>query len=253
VLKVFQGSEEFADAGGRLLQQTSRWSTVTSSGDSSYKIPIFKTSFKTLDGLDPVTEATKCNDGAKIESQVLGPNVASISWWRRVLEYFLSWKRSTITVRYWCTECPDNPPEFTSKGDWKRHDNAKHFQIEAWYCETCHKLFHRDALFREHLQDKHWASSNEVEKHIKEAWIRRNGQGSIWCGFCMKVIVVVGQGQAAWNERYDHLTVHFEGGSVIDDWVDVNSNKPRGETMRKRRKRAGNKNSHSALVVKSCK
>ena len=124
-------------------------------------------------------------------------------------------------VRYWCTECSENPPDFENKRDWTRHDRTKHFQEEAWRCEMCDNFCYRDKYFREHLRVEHFIFDEEtIDGHVRAFWIDRNGQRGFWCDFCEKIIKVLNRGIEAWDERSDHFAEHFESERVIDSCQD---------------------------------
>jgi hypothetical protein len=73
-----------------------------------------------------------------------------------------------------------------------------------------------------------------IETKIDLCRMGRNHQVRFWCGFCAKLIDLKRKGIDAWTERFDHIDDHFMGNhsfkcQSIQDWVPVNSDKPKGE------------------------
>ena len=131
---------------------------------------------------------------------------------------------------------------FGSKNDWKRHENSQHFHLETWRCDeekieggACAKVCYRRQSFQEHLKKDHDISDPEALKTKVDACrIGRNCQARFWCGFCTKLIDLTKKGVEAWTERFDHIDDHFMGRhgltkQGIQDWIPVNSDKPKGD------------------------
>lgn len=142
---------------------------------------------------------------------------------------------------YGCTFLTCNKT-FGSKNDWKRHENSQHFQIETWRCDedrpeggACAKVCYRKQTFHEHLSKEHQISGEEdVKRKVETCRIGRNCQARFWCGFCTKLIELKKKGLDAWTERFDHIDDHFMGRhslikQSIQDWVPVDSDKPKGD------------------------
>ncbi|KAI9769660.1 MAG: hypothetical protein M1840_003897 [Geoglossum simile] len=128
---------------------------------------------------------------------------------------------------------------FGSKNDWKRHENTQHFQLEMWRCreteningKECARLFYRREAFQQHLRQQH--NILDADKLKDEARIRRigrNGQVQFWCGFCKLLVPLKYRGLDAWDERFNHIGNHFTHNQKIDEWVPIDSNRPKGET-----------------------
>lgn len=131
---------------------------------------------------------------------------------------------------------------FGSKNDWKRHENSQHFHLETWRCDAekveggaCAKVCYRRQSFQDHLKKDHDISDAEVLKTKVDACrIGRNCQARFWCGFCIKLIDLTKKGVEAWTERFDHIDNHFMGRhgltkQGIQDWIPVDSDKPKGD------------------------
>ncbi|OJD28537.1 hypothetical protein ACJ73_00064 [Blastomyces percursus] len=153
-------------------------------------------------------------------------------------------------IRYACTKCF---MEFGNKEEWIRHENNKHFQLQAWRCpeilnpnsdrndltkalpttsteNECARLFHRRDDFEEHLCNEHDCKEPDVKIVVTASVIGRNYQRQIWCGFCGKLIPLQKEGLDAWSERFDHLGKHFQKEQNIGDWLLPDCNKTVRET-----------------------
>lgn len=142
---------------------------------------------------------------------------------------------------YGCTFLNCNKA-FGSKNDWKRHENSQHFHLETWRCDeekpeggACAKVCYRKNTFEDHLKKDHSISDVEALKSkVDGCRIGRNCQARFWCGFCTKLIDLTKKGIEAWTERFDHIDDHFMGRKgltkqSIQDWVPIDSDKPKGE------------------------
>lgn len=117
---------------------------------------------------------------------------------------------------------------FGSKGDWKRHENSQHFQLELWKCGVippglgvlCGKLSFRRESHTTHLRNVHNITDKaDISTKTKEAHIGRNNFKTFWCGFCEtipgqdspkgRVVPLNKKGLDGWDERFDHLGKHF--------------------------------------------
>ena len=141
--------------------------------------------------------------------------------------------------------------EFGSKNDWKRHENSLHFQIELYRCPSpddsatahfghCATVVYSRQEFEAHLRDKHACGGEQLAERVAEARIGRNNQFRFWCGFCRRIIALQEQGVQGWDERYNHIDGHFKRGERIDNWVDAEANKTKGEMLREGRGRRDN-------------
>lgn len=140
---------------------------------------------------------------------------------------------------YGCTY-PRCYKKFGAKSDWKRHENSQHFQQEAFRCnhlvqvgKKCGQHFHRATQFQSHLEHEHKVTSKDkVQAAINSCRIGKNCQGQYWCGFCCEIKTLKAKRNYAWDERFDHIALHFERGNLkkcIDDWVCVEENRPKKE------------------------
>lgn len=131
---------------------------------------------------------------------------------------------------------------FGSKNDWKRHENTRHYQIEAWRCQEpnstskinqCAKVFYRREQYQAHLKDHHkLQDEGEVRKRSQKNRIGRNGQSGFWCGFCQKIVTLSKRGLEAWDERFDHIDrQHFHKDQTIDQWYPLDKDLPLGEML----------------------
>jgi hypothetical protein len=132
---------------------------------------------------------------------------------------------------------------FGSKNDWKRHENSQHFHLETWRCDkerleggVCAKVCYRRQTFSDHLVKAHKMSVNDdaFQAKLDNCRIGRNCQSRFWCGFCNKLVELKKRGVEAWTERFDHIDDHFMGRhgqpkQNIQDWVPMDSDKPKGE------------------------
>lgn len=156
---------------------------------------------------------------------------------------------------YACT-FPDCDMRFGSKGDWKRHENSRHFHLETWRCslphnsstlnnpflaastptteiQACAKVYYGHLSFLEHLKKSHadfskTADETEIRKKVDECLIERNWQTRFWCGFCTKLVDLKKTSLEAWTERFDHIEDHFMGRhgflqQSIGDWIPLDS------------------------------
>ncbi len=141
---------------------------------------------------------------------------------------------------YGCTFLTCNKT-FGSKNDWKRHENSQHYHLETWRCDeerpeggACAKVCYRRQSFQDHLKRDHQLPDDDnLKTKLEDCRIGRNCQARFWCGFCTELIVLKKKGLEAWAERFDHIDDHFMGRKPfpkqsIQDWVPVDSDKPRG-------------------------
>ena len=69
----------------------------------------------------------------------------------------------------------------------------------------------------------------ELRREARERRIGRNCQSQVWCGFCQKIISLDHRGLEAWDERFNHIDVHFmKERRIIADYVPVDGDRPKG-------------------------
>jgi hypothetical protein len=97
--------------------------------------------------------------------------------------------------------------------------------------KECVKLFYRRESFQQHLRQHHNISDAEkLRDEARSRRIGRNGQIQFWCGFCKVLVPLKFRGLEAWDERFNHIGSHFAQNKKIDEWVPVDSDRPKGET-----------------------
>ncbi|KAI5794050.1 hypothetical protein FPQ18DRAFT_304457 [Pyronema domesticum] len=126
---------------------------------------------------------------------------------------------------------------FGSKNDWKRHENSQHHRLESWKClvplspsssDICRAIHYRKENFVNHLKSSaHLIRSDQDIKYWAEkSYIGGSGHHVFWCGFCVdeetgrpgKTVRLKNEGLAGWDERFNHLGSHFEGGRRIREY-----------------------------------
>ncbi|PGG95239.1 hypothetical protein AJ80_09999 [Polytolypa hystricis UAMH7299] len=140
--------------------------------------------------------------------------------------------KSEDKLTYGCT-FPTCTKRFQCIDKWERHENNKHFQLEAWRCSVwnadnheCARLFYHRSKYTEHLRDEHKFKKSETENPLKENRIGRNGQYQYWCGHCRKLVRLHNQGSDAWAERFEHIAQHEQD---ISDWLLPEGHRTKGE------------------------
>lgn len=132
--------------------------------------------------------------------------------------------------------------KFGSKNDWKRHENTRHYRIEAWRCHEpnptskinqCAKVFHRREQYQAHLKEQHNIKDDaEIRQRSQKHRVGRNGQSGFWCGFCQQIIPLTSKGLEAWDERFDHIdSQHFSKEMTIDSWYPLDKDIPIGDML----------------------
>ncbi|KAJ4993142.1 hypothetical protein SVAN01_01494 [Stagonosporopsis vannaccii] len=147
--------------------------------------------------------------------------------------------------KFKCTFCCDT---FRHKFDWVRHEKSLHLNLEEWRCtpygavvirpqtgrvhcaycnmldpkpdhldlhyhQACHndqntqRVFRRKDHLVQHLRHLHKLGSMP----LMDDWKTETMVISSRCGFCDVRL-------ASWEERTDHLTVHFRVGKTMLDW-----------------------------------
>lgn len=142
---------------------------------------------------------------------------------------------------YGCTFA-DCSKRLGSKNDWKRHENTRHYQVEAWRCHEpnptsrinqCAKVFSRREQYQAHLRNQHKIKDEmEIRKRCQKHRIGRNGQNGFWCGFCRTIVTLTTKGLEAWDERFNHIDEqHFSKGLTIDNWYPLDKDIPIGDML----------------------
>lgn len=145
------------------------------------------------------------------------------------------------TRPYGCT-FPRCPKVFGSKNDWKRHENSQHYQQEMWRCpesakgtpdDRCGYVAYNQRTFVDHLKKNHSITDAISQDEYKQnCRIGRSGNTRFWCGFCREILPVRVHilGQAAWDERFNHIdSEHYKHGQRIDDWLCIETKQLKGE------------------------
>jgi hypothetical protein len=129
---------------------------------------------------------------------------------------------------------------FGSKNDWKRHENSQHHKLESWKCnfpvhpynagDICGQIYYRKENFVNHLKSNvHGIKAcKEIATWTEKSYIGGNAEHqNFWCGFCVdettgrqgKRVVLKNRGLAGWDERFDHLGLHFEMGFNVKNFT----------------------------------
>lgn len=132
---------------------------------------------------------------------------------------------------------------FGSKNDWKRHENSQHYQQELWRCQfsvpsntaldgKCGLITWNAKKLRSHLRKAHDVLDEPRAQAMVAAWrIGRCGHNRYWCGYCRDIVAVSGEvrGQAAWDERFNHIDRHVKEGKRIHEWLCIEVRATKGE------------------------
>ncbi|KAJ5623775.1 Zinc finger C2H2 [Penicillium lagena] len=127
---------------------------------------------------------------------------------------------------YGCT-FPHCPKAFGSKADWKRHESSQHLHIQSWLCTfhdsqtgaCCEKLFYQQDSYTQHLRQQHGVPESGIRASVCSTRLDMANQSQFWCGFCNHTVSLRNDGQAAWDERFDHIdSEHFKKGERGQDW-----------------------------------
>lgn len=141
-----------------------------------------------------------------------------------------------------CTFCPDT---FKTKYDWARHEKSIHLDIDVWTCAPkdgiilspsadeirCVYCNHPNPT-PQHLQEHNhqacihtsrtFSRKDHLVQHLRvthrlktipdlTSWREDLRAFTCRCGFC-------GSTLNSWQERVDHLAVHFRKGVTLDEW-----------------------------------
>jgi len=110
---------------------------------------------------------------------------------------------------------------FHTSQEWRQHELTNHHQPEMWRCDIhidateCGATFYSPANFEAHLATTHGIAGHD----LKQNHIHPGGQHNFWCGFCRQIKKLSTRGVEAWNERLDHLKVHFDNGDSLEGWL----------------------------------
>ncbi|OAL50487.1 hypothetical protein IQ07DRAFT_481661, partial [Pyrenochaeta sp. DS3sAY3a] len=147
--------------------------------------------------------------------------------------------------RFKCTFCCDT---FRHKFDWARHENALHLNLEEWRCTPHGAVVIRSQTGRVHcaycdmldpkpdhldLHNHHACHNDQNAQHffrrkdhlvqhlrhlhkldsmpMMDDWKVDTGVVSSRCGFCDIRL-------DSWEERAEHLAIHFRSGKTMLDW-----------------------------------
>jgi hypothetical protein len=85
----------------------------------------------------------------------------------------------------------------------------------------------------EHLENDHGIAPDFARSTAKRCHISRNNQYRYWCGFCGKVVDLHNTtGVEAWDERFNHIDEHYKSGCAVDNWVDDQMHRRKGDMPR---------------------
>ena len=141
-----------------------------------------------------------------------------------------------------CTFCCDR---FKSKYDWTRHEKSLHLRLENWrcapfggavilpstgrtHCAYCNMLDPTAEHLDQHQhgacegQNRMFRRKDHLVQHLRlfhhldtlpliDNWKSVTMEFTSRCGFC-------GHQMASWDERANHLAVHFRSGLTMADW-----------------------------------
>ena len=81
-----------------------------------------------------------------------------------------------------------------------------------------------------HLQKEHRIANEAILKQkVGDNRIGRDHQVRFWCGFCGENVALKHAGVQGWDERFNHIDVHFKAGRRIWDWIDPETNRSKKE------------------------
>jgi hypothetical protein len=76
-----------------------------------------------------------------------------------------------------------------------------------------------------HLQKEHRIANEAILKQkVGDNRIGRDHQVRFWCGFCGENVGLKHAGVKGWDERFNHIDLHFKAGKKILEWIDAESN-----------------------------
>ena len=76
-------------------------------------------------------------------------------------------------------------------------------------------------------------NDDQVAQEIEKRRIGRNGQGQFWCGFCKDIVPLESKRSAAWDERLNHIDIHFSKElKKIEEWLCLEAKKTKGEVLK---------------------
>ncbi|KAJ5782227.1 hypothetical protein N7457_004001 [Penicillium paradoxum] len=125
---------------------------------------------------------------------------------------------------YGCT-FPHCAKSFGSKADWKRHESSQHLHVQSWFCTehvgnstSCEQLFYRLEKYTQHLR-QHGVEEYQVAASVGNNRLDLADGSHFWCGFCNHRVTLTKRGQAARDERFNHIDIeHFKKGERGQDW-----------------------------------
>ncbi|KAH7060611.1 hypothetical protein B0J12DRAFT_695972 [Macrophomina phaseolina] len=136
-----------------------------------------------------------------------------------------------------------------SKSDWTRHEGNKHNHMAIWRCEqlrpssascdprrlhptVCAEIFWDVRNFSAHLISAHQLESPSISSEIVVRHLSRGLNHRFWCGFCQAIIPLDRRGVKGSDIRNNHIDKHFMEGKRINNWLDVETNKFKGDMER---------------------
>lgn len=132
---------------------------------------------------------------------------------------------------------------FGSKADWKRHESMQHAHIQLFRCSLprddhveCAKVFQDKEGFVQHLLAMHKAENETIKQQVNIGYIGVNEAKSkfrYWCGFCKEIIEIPKKGTEAYNDRFDHIDLHFQKNENIQRWVPAKGHTEKGAQQRR--------------------
>lgn len=121
----------------------------------------------------------------------------------------------------------------------------QHYHAQCFRCslpradhDQCALLFFREEEFVKHItecQHTKNVSKDEIQEEIEKSRIGAYDHQSrfyYWCGFCREIKLVEKKGVDALNERFDHISDHFQNEKNIKEWFPA-----KGHTMKGARKK----------------
>lgn len=83
--------------------------------------------------------------------------------------------------------------------------------------------------FSNHLRDTHCFDIQSITTELRVRLLERGCGLRFWCGFCEAVVPLKRKGSRAADERFNHIDEHFKKGLRTTAWLDVETNKYKGD------------------------
>ncbi|KAI5777950.1 hypothetical protein EDC01DRAFT_635159 [Geopyxis carbonaria] len=185
------------------------------------------------------------NSNSSLNSALSHNSRASIeSRRKKALRFRKRRSNKTATNRnamYQCTFCM---ADFTSYGDWRRHEENVHLVLNKWACAPtgkykpgtkecvyCDAIHENEGINRCNVnychakdpEDRVFARKDHLKQHLKkihgvqwrdafDAWsVKNQGPRHSRCGFCNITF-------DTWHSRMHHVGTEFKNGQRMDDW-----------------------------------